>query len=90
MADNATTDHGEIRRWAEERNAVPTVVRSTHDAEGSGILRFDLPGYDPGDELEEVSWHEFFEIFEDNELALVYQDETGSGEHSNFSKFVSR
>lgn len=90
MAENTTTDHGEIRRWAEERNAVPTVVRSTHDEEGSGILRFDLPGYDPGDELEEVSWHEFFQIFEENELALVYQDETGSGEQSNFSKFVSR
>lgn len=90
MADNTTTDHEEIRRWAEARNAVPTVVRSTHDEEGSGILRFDLPGYDPGDELVEVSWDEFFEIFEENELALVYQDETGSGEPSNFSKFVSR
>lgn len=90
MADHSTTDHEEIRRWAEERDAVPTVVRSTHDQEGSGILRFDLPGYDPGDELEEVTWDEFFEIFEENDLALVYQDDTSSGEQSNFSKFVSR
>lgn len=90
MADKRTTDHEEIRRWAEERNAKPTVVRSTHDAEGSGILRFDMPGYDPGDELEEISWDEFFEIFESNDLALIYQDESSSGEQSNFSKFVSR
>lgn len=90
MADRTTTDHDEIRRWAEERDAVPTVVRATHDQEGSGILRFDMPGYDPGDDLEEISWHEFFRIFEANRLALVYQDQTASGEESHFSKFVSR
>lgn len=85
-----TTDHDEIPRWAEERDAVPTVVRATHEEEGSGILRFDMPGYDPGDDLEEVSWEEFFQIFDDNRLAMVYQEETASGEQSNFSKFVSR
>lgn len=90
MADHSTIDHEEIRRWAEERDAVPTVVRSTHDEEGSGILRFDMTGYDPGDDLEEISWDEFFDIFDDNKLALVYQDEASSGEKSNFSKFVSR
>lgn len=90
MADQTTTDHDEIRRWAQKRDAVPTVVRSTHDSEGSGLLRFDMPGYDPGDALEEISWDEFFEIFEDNQLAMVYQEETSSGEESNFSKFVTR
>lgn len=90
MADLQTTDHDEIRRWAEERDAAPTVVRRTHDEEGSGILRFNMPGYDPGDDLEEISWDEFFEIFEGNGLAMVYQEETSSGEQSNFSKFVSR
>lgn len=84
---NTTTDHDEIRRWAEERNAKPTRVRGTDDG---GILRFDMPGYDPGDDLEEISWEEFFETFDDRGLALVYQETTADGEQSNFSKFVSR
>ncbi|HEX2153973.1 MAG TPA: hypothetical protein VHL52_08340 [Acidimicrobiia bacterium] len=90
MADNQTTDHDEIRRWAEARDATPSVVKDTHDEEGSGILRFDMPGYDGGDNLEEVSWDEFFEIFDDRELAMIYQEETADGETSYFSKFVSR
>lgn len=90
MAENRTTDHDEIRRWAEERDAVPSVVQSTHDQEGTGILRFDMPGYDPGDDLEELTWDEFFEIFEDRRLALVYQDQISDGAESNFNRFVSR
>ena len=90
MAEHQTTDHDEIRRWAEQRDATPTVVRDTHEREGSGILRFDFPDYGGGDDLEEVSWDEFFQIFDDRDLALVYQEETASGEQSNFSKFVER
>jgi hypothetical protein len=90
VADNQTTDHDEIRRWADARDATPSVVKDTHDEEGSGILRFDMPGYDGGDNLEEVSWDEFFEIFDDRELAMIYQEETADGETSYFSKFVSR
>lgn len=88
--EGTTTDHDEIRRWAEDRDAVPTVVGDTHDAEAEGILRFDFPGYGGGEDLEEISWEEFFRIFEDRGLALVYQRETASGDRSNFSKFVRR
>lgn len=89
MTDHTTTDHDEIRRWAEGRGAVPSVVKATHDESGSGILRLDMPD-GAEDELEEISWDEFFEIFDGRELALVYQDETSDGETSYFSKFVSR
>jgi len=91
VADNQTTDHDEIRRWAEERDAIPAVVRDTHDEEGSGILRFDIPGYGAGsDDLEEISWEEFFDIFDDRRLAMVFQEETSDGDTSYFSRFVNR
>ena len=32
----------------------------------------------------------FFKIFDDNELAFLYQDKTKEGEVSRFSKFVER
>jgi hypothetical protein len=84
------TDHDEIRRWAEERDAKPATVRATHDANSTGIIRLDFPGYSGGDSLEEIEWDEWFQDFDDNNLALIVQDETANGEQSNFNKLVSR
>jgi hypothetical protein len=40
--------------------------------------------------LEEISSEEFFEKFDREKLALVYQDTTARGQKSNFNKIVSR
>ena len=83
-----TTDHNHIRRWAEERGAVPTTVKATKSKGDPGLLRLDFP---PRDEsLEPVEWDEFFEKFDDSNLAFVYQDKTASGRTSRFGKFVDR
>lgn len=37
-----------------------------------------------------MTWDEWFRAFEDNKLALLIQEETASGERSNFNKLVSR
>jgi hypothetical protein len=89
---SATTDHGEIRRWVEERDGKPAVVASTHDAKASGILRIEFPGYEAAkdDNLEPIGWDEFFKIFDKNHLAFLHQDRTASGETSRFFKFVER
>jgi hypothetical protein len=84
-----TTDHDEIRRWAEERNGKPTRVKGTGGADDPGILRIDFPGYSGEDSLEPISWEEFFAKFEEKKLALVYQEQT-RGEKSNFNKLVDR
>jgi hypothetical protein len=82
------TNHDQIRSWAEERGGRPAKVIGTGDGEGGGLLRFDFGEKD--DRLEPVSWEEFFEIFDDNDLALLEQEETKSGATSRFSKFVQR
>lgn len=84
-----TTDHDEIRRWVEERGGRPAAVKSTSGGD-AGLLRIDFPGYRGEDSLEEISWEEFFEKFEQNNLAFLYQDETSGGQESRFSKLVSR
>lgn len=84
------TDHDEIRRWAEERGAKPAAVRATRDADSTGIIRLDFPGFTGERSLEEIEWDEWFDDFEDNNLALIVQDETADGEQSNFNKLVSR
>lgn len=85
-----TTDHETIRHWAEERGAKPSAVKGTGDEEDPGIIRLDFPGFGGGDSLEEISWDDFFEKFEDSQLALIYQEETADGERSNFNKLVAR
>jgi hypothetical protein len=88
---NTTTDHEEIRRWAEERGAEPACVRGTGGKGDIGMLRLDFPGYSGGDSLEHISWDEWFEKFDERGLALLYQEKTAKGgQKSNFNKLVSR
>ena len=86
-----TTDHKTIRKWVEERGGHPARVRGTNDAgDGGGVLRIDYPGFTGEGELQEISWEEFFEAFDANELAFLHQDKTESGETSRFSKLIKR
>ena len=82
------TDHKRIKAWAEARGGRPSRVAATAGKGGDGILRFDFGEKD--DALEEISWDEFFKIFDDSKLALLEQEETKSGAKSRFAKFVSR
>jgi hypothetical protein len=55
------------------------------------LLRIDFPEEnEEEEELEEISWDEFFEKFDEKRLAFVYQEKTAGGEPSRFNKFVSR
>jgi hypothetical protein len=85
-----TTNHDFIQRWAEERGAKPAAVTGTGDEEDPGIIRLDFPGYSGEGKLEPISWDEWFAKFDENGLALLYQEETAEGEQSNFNKLVKR
>lgn len=54
------------------------------------MLRIDFPGGTGGDEVEYISWDEWFEKFEKEPLAFLYQTEKADGEDSTFFKLVSR
>jgi hypothetical protein len=85
-----TTDHEEIRRWAEDRGAKPACVRGTGGRNDVGMLRLDFPGYTGEDKLQQISWDDWFKKFDKEDLALVYQETTAEGQKSNFNKLVSR
>jgi hypothetical protein len=84
-----TQEHEEIRRWAEERGAEPACVKGTGDEGDIGMLRLDFPGYSGEESLQHITWDEFFQKFDERNLALLYQEETAGGERSNFNKLVS-
>lgn len=85
MAESkTTTNHEEIRRWVEERGGHPARVKDTE------LLRIDYPGFSGKESLEEITWEQFFDGFEKNKLAFLYQDTLESGEMSRFSKLIDR
>jgi len=85
MSSSTTTDHDIIRKWAEQRKGRPAAIRTK---DKGGILRIDFGEKD--EELEEIDWDEFFEIFESSRLAFLYQDKTEDSKTSRFNQFMER
>ena len=84
-----TTDHDEIRDWVEKRGGHPAVVSTTEDnGRPGGLLRidYDEPGGNDDADLRRIGWDEFFQIFDSNDIAFLY-DPDGD---SRFSKFVEK
>jgi hypothetical protein len=93
MADttsHTTTDHRKIQSWVDERGGHPARVKGTESKNSAGLLRIDYPGFSGEETLEKISWEEFFDGFEKNSLAFLYQDKTADGKISRFSKLVDR
>ena len=88
----STTDHETIRRWAEERGGKPACVKGTGGKGDTGMIRLEFPGapQSKDESLQQITWDEFFEKFDESNLALVYQEKTSDGQRSNFNKLVSR
>jgi hypothetical protein len=84
------TDHDEIRQWAEARGGKPACVRGTGGGEDVGMIRLDFPGYSGEDTLQEIDWDDWFQKFDESNLALMVQDQTADGQKSNFNKLVGR
>ena len=82
----ATTDHEEIRSWAEAKGGKPAAVDRTHHDGDVGIIRIMFPDNAQSEHksLVEITWEEFFREFEERELALLYEED------SLFSKIVGR
>jgi hypothetical protein len=80
-----TTNHEEIRLWAESRNAKPACV-----AGEQGLIRLDYPGYNGLGPLEHISWDAFFEKFDEEGLAMVYAEAEPDGHHGASVKLVRR
>jgi hypothetical protein len=77
------TDRDEIQQWAEERGGRPA-----RGGAGLGIIRLDFGGT-PASE-DELSWDEWFDRFDEGNLALVIDDTSTGGGLSNVHKLVSR
>jgi hypothetical protein len=78
-----TTDHDVIRQWAEERDATPCTVPGSEYEGRPGRLLLDFPGY-RGENLEHISWDDWFRTFDERKLNFLYQEHKKDGSQSNF------
>jgi vacuolar-type H+-ATPase subunit H len=85
-----TTDHETIKQWTEERGGEPATVTGTGSDGKPGILRIHFPGHGTDESLTKITWDAFFEKFEHEKLAFLYQDRLQSGEISRFHRFIQR
>jgi hypothetical protein len=74
----------------EARHGRPAKVKSTGSEQDPGLLRIDFPGYRGSQSLEGISWDEFFQKFDEKQLAFLYQETMKSGKESRFFKLISQ
>lgn len=86
------TNHDDIRRWADTRGGKPAHVKgTTSSSDPGGILRIDFPQFSGAEDenLEAVDWDTWFDKFDEENLALVVDDDEDDLD-SRFNKLVRR
>ncbi|KKS98127.1 MAG: hypothetical protein UV73_C0003G0069 [Candidatus Gottesmanbacteria bacterium GW2011_GWA2_43_14] len=90
-----TTDHQFIITWVEKVRGRPQKIEDPYASDKTG-LRIDFPGKD--DEIylsdakkgQNIDWNEFFRIFEDQQLAFLYEENPQAEIPINSYRFIKR
>lgn len=81
-----TVEQRTIRNWAEQRGGKPALLKNDEETGRAGeMLRIVFPGEET-EELDMLSWDQFFIIFEENNLKFLFIDE----EEKNFYRLANR
>lgn len=84
-----TIDHRRIRHWAEDRKGRPVAVKFA-GTDPAATLRFEFGDHHPDPDVDELTWADFFERFDDLRLAFVHAREGPTGGQGEYHKFVAR
>lgn len=91
-----TTDHEEIKKWADKYRGRPEIIDQQGGGERMTGLRLDFPGKEDevymgeNEDLEHVSWEEFFRQFDALDLAFEYEDKDDLPDPGGAYHFVKR
>ena len=69
---------------------MPARVKGTGGDDDPGMIRIDFPGFSGQDSLEKISWDDWFQAFEENDLAFLHRDMEQDGRADRFNKLVRR
>jgi hypothetical protein len=87
-ATTRTTDHRHIRNWAEDRKGRPVAVKYA-GTDPAATLRFEFGDRRVDPDVDELTWTDFFERFDDLRLAFVPGHDDANGSRHDH-KFVPR
>lgn len=87
-ASQTTTNHNQIVQWAKERGGKPGLIQEP-GKNRNPHLQINFEGY-AAHNLKELSWDEFFRIFDEKHLQFQYQEETEDGTESRMARFISK
>lgn len=87
-----TTDHNEIRQWAEERRAIPVQIALNSTGKQLDTIKFRFPNQEDNvnQEYQEIDWDEFLAIFENYGLAMIYEDPSDNQADATYHRFDHR
>lgn len=88
-----TTNHEEIKQWAEENSGRPQIIddkEAQADIKGIRITFKDEKQLLRDDIHRDISWDQFFKIFEENKLALQYYSNYKGDDMGIAYRFVRR
>lgn len=88
-----TSDHSEIKRWAEKRGGKPAIIDHPIARADKLGIRIEFPGETHEvlmSETRPASWDEFFSIFEDQKLLLSYDDDPQGSDPTEWYHFEKR
>lgn len=69
-----TAEHALVRKLIEDRKGYPAHLESSESQGDSGLLQVGLTNEDEQENLKELSWEQFFEEFEEKDLAFAYRE----------------
>lgn len=81
-----TINHRRIIDWVTRRGGQPAAAHSGV----VGALHLHFPGEHARGRFRAITWGEFFDKFEKQRLALLYQEGSMHGYQSRFCKLISR
>ncbi len=98
MKSKITTNHQEIKQWAEKYGGKPQIIDDPQALADMPGVRIDFPGktddeFLPETKVRDVSWDDFFKKFEENQLAFLYIPEFNPKNHKalfNSYRFIPR
>jgi hypothetical protein len=69
-----TVDKATMKQWIEAHQGWPALVKSSNRAGAGRMLRIGFPDVEEREQLMKITWEEFFRIFEQENLAFLYQE----------------
>lgn len=87
---NKTDNHATIKDWVLKHQGVPALAEGiVPDGKAGEMLRIDFLDNSEG-QLYEITWKQFFDIFERHNLEFHYRDGIMEGARKPYYKFIRK